>query len=325
MVTSAAAGNTTVNMSRNPYYWQPGVPYLEHLVWNVIADSNSRVLAVRSGAAQIALNPPFSQIATLKKTQGVRLLIEPFSGSAEEIVNNAAPPFNQVNVRRALAYATPVAAIIKSVYGGYGLPSNNVMGSRLKYWSASAPSFEYNLAKAKELLKTTTVPNGFNMTIIVPNSEPELALTASIEQSAWAQIGIHANIETLQATSAFSDWFAEKYQYFIEPPEGSVIETYAPDSPSLEAEDFPDSGTHSSFSNYNDPEVTEKIRRAVTSQSEAERAQLFAEVQADVNFKDAGYISIAFLPKLTVVSEKLRGFEVPPTGYYRMQYAWLQP
>jgi ABC-type transport system substrate-binding protein len=163
------------------------------------------------------------------------------------------------------------------------------------------------------------------MTIIVPNSEPELALTASIEQSAWAQIGIHANIETLQATSAFSDWFAEKYQYFIEPPEGSVIETYAPDSPSLEAEDFPDSGTHSSFSNYNDPEVTEKIRRAVTSQSEAERAQLFAEVQADVNFKDAGYISIAFLPKLTVVSEKLRGFEVPPTGYYRMQYAWLQP
>jgi peptide/nickel transport system substrate-binding protein len=323
-ISSANPGNTTVTMVRNPHYWRPGLPYLEKLVWNQVTEANSRVLAVRSGAATIATDAAFSQVATLRSTPGVRLLVEPLSGSAEEIFNDAAHPFNEVNVRRAIAYATPVSSIIKSVYGGLGLPSNDVFGNMVKYWDPHAPYFPYDIAKAKELLKGTSVPNGFNMTILIPAGEPELALTAAIEQNAWSQIGVHAKIETLQPSSAFSNYFAGKYQFFIEPPEGSVIETHFPDSPSLQAEDYPDSGTKSSGSNYNSPKATELIRKAVTTQSESEREKLFGEIQELVNFKEAGYLSIAFLPKLTLVSDKLRGFEVPPTGYYRMERAWLE-
>jgi peptide/nickel transport system substrate-binding protein len=323
-VSSATPGNTTVTMVRNPHYWRPGLPYLEKLVWNQVTEANARALAVRSGAATVATDVAFSQAASLRSTPGVRLLVEPLSGSAEEIFNDAFHPLNEVNVRRAIAYATPVNSIIKSVYGGLGMPSNDVFGNGVKYWSSHAPYFPYDIAKAKELLKQSSVPNGFNMTIMIPAGEPEIALTASIEQNAWAQIGIHAKIETLQPSSAFANFFAGKYQFFIEPPEGSVIETYLPDSPSLEAEDYPDSGTKSSASNYNSPKATELIRKAVTTQSESEREKLFSEIQELVNFKEAGYLSIAFLPKLTLVGDKLRGFEVPPTGYYRMERAWLE-
>lgn len=323
MVTSTTPGNTTVKMVRNPHYWRHGEPYLDGLVWNQVAEANARMLAVRSGAATVATNLPFSQATSLKQTPGVRLLVQPFSGSLWEIVNNAVHPFNEINVRRALAYATPREAIIKSVYSGLGEPSNNVFGSQVKYWDPSVPAFPYDIAKAKELLRRSSVPNGFDMTILIPNSEPELALIASIEQSSWAKIGVHVKVESLDVTSAISRWLTQKYQVFIPTTETSIVESPGPDQPALECEDFIDGGIRSCFSNYNSPKAIALVRRAITSQSESERKKLFGELQYLVNFTEAGHLSIAFIPRLTLVAPSLRGFSVPPTGYFRMEQAWL--
>jgi peptide/nickel transport system substrate-binding protein len=323
MISGTTPGNTTVTMVRNPHYWRHGQPYLDKLVWNEVAEANARVLAVRSGSATIATGIPFSQVSTLRKAPGVSLLVEPFSGSAEQVFNDASAPLTQINVRRALSYATPREAIIKSIFAGLGTPSNNVFGDEVKYWDAKVPVFPYDIAKAKEVLKRSSVPNGFDMTITIPSGDPEIAQIASIEQSSWARIGVHAKIQALEPSVAISNVFAGKYQFIILPPEDSVIETYYPDSPSLQAEDYPDSGNKDSGSNYNSPTVTALIRKASTSQSESERAKLFSEIQELVNFKEEGYLSIAFVPSLTLVSDSLRGFEVPPTGYYRMERAWI--
>jgi peptide/nickel transport system substrate-binding protein len=324
MIKSVSSSYSTITMVRNPYYWRSGQPYLDRVIWNQISEGNARVLAVRSGAATIATGIPFSQAASLRHISGARLLIEPLSGSAEEIVNNAARPLDEVNVRRALAYVIPREQIIKSVYGGLGLPSNNVLGNQLKYWDPHVPTFPYDIAKAKELLKRSSVPHGFDMTITLPSGAPELSLTAAIQQGAWAQIGVHAKIEELQPSSALNNFFTGKYQIFLYTPEDSVVETYAPDEVSLLDEDYPDSGNHAGDSYYNSPRVTELLRKAVTTTNEGARAKLFKEIQYLVNFKEAGYFSVAFVPALTLVNPSLHGFEVPPTGYFRLERAWLQ-
>lgn len=327
MVTNTTAGNTTVTMARNPHYWRHGEPYLDGLVWNQVPEANSRVLAIRSGAATIATGAPFSQAASLKTTPGQRLLVEPLSGSAEEIINNAVRPLNEVNVRRALAYAIPREAIIKSVYGGLGKPSNDVLGDQVKYWDPQSPYFPYDLAKAKELLKASSVPNGFNLTITVPSGEPNLTLTAAIEQSSWAKIGVHMKIETLPAPSAFANISSGKFDLYMFTPEDSVTETYDPDVTSLQIMDYVDSGNKigsAGGSNYDSPKAIALIRKASASGSETERKKLFGEIQELVNFKEAGYLSVAFVPSLMLVSDKLRGFTVPPTGYYHLEQAWLQ-
>lgn len=327
MVTSANAGNTTVTMARNPHYWRHGQPYLDALVWNQVPEANARMLAVRSGAATIATGAPFSQAASLKSMSGVRLLVEPLSGSAEEIVNNTAPPLNEINVRRALAYAIPREAIIKSVYAGLGEPSNDVLGNQVKYWDPHSPYFPYDLAKAKQLLEASSVPHGFNLTITVPSGEPNLALTAAIQQSSWAKIGVHAKIEMLPPSLTFANLFSGKYQLFMFTPEDSVTETYDPDVTSLQIMDYVDSGNKSGSaggSNYDSPKAIALIRKASASGSERERKKLFSEIQKLVNFDEAGYLSVAFVPSLTLVSNKLRGFDVPPTGYYHLEQAWLQ-
>lgn len=323
MIKSVSSGYSTITMVRNPYYWR-AAPYLEKVIWNQVPESNARVLAVRSGAATIATGIPFSQVSSLRHTPGVRLLIEPLSGTTQEIVNNSKPPLNEVNVRRALAYAIPREQILKSVYAGLGVPSNDVLGDQVKYWDPHVPAFPYDIAKAKELLKHSSVPHGFDITITLPSGTPELALTAAIQQSAWAQIGVHAKIESLEPTSATNAFFTGKTELFLYTPEEGIIETYEPDAMSVLIEDNPDSGNNAGMSFYNSPRVTELLRKAVTTPNEAVRRRLFSEVQYLVNFKEAGYFSVVFPPALTLVNPSLRGFEVPPTGYYRLERAWLQ-
>ncbi len=324
MITATTPGNTTVKMVRNPRYWRHGQPYLNGLVWNQVTEANARMLAVRSGAATIATGVPFSQAASLKKTSGVRLLVEPFSGSAWELVNNAAKPLDEINVRRALAYAIPRQAIIHAVYGGLGEPSNDVLGNQLKYWDPHVPTFPYDIAKAKELLRHSSVPNGFDVTIMIPSGEPEVALTAAIEQSAWAKIGVHAKIESITPASAFSNWIKSAYQIFLTAPELSVSEAYEPDPNLFTDMDYADDGTKAIFTNYDSPKVIALLRKAASSQSESERRKLFSEIQNLVSFQEAGFLSIAFVPTLTLVDDSLRGFSVPPTGYIHMEQAWIE-
>jgi peptide/nickel transport system substrate-binding protein len=317
MVTSTTPGNSTIKMGRNPHYWRSGMPYLDGLVWNQVTEANSRMLAVRTGTANVATEVPSSQVSSLRKTPGVRLLIRPLAGALGELTNNAKPPLDEANVRKALAYATPREAIIKSVYGGLAEVANNRFGIRDKYWDSSVPVFPYDLAKAKELLKRSSVPNGFSLTLTVQSGEPDLALVASIQQNAWAQIGVHARIQTLPPTDAIATVFSAKYQVFMLPAADVAQETYAPD-PSWAQYANGLANLHPS------PKVASLIHRAVTSPSEAERAKLFGEIQDLDNWQEANSMTIAALPTLTLVSGSVRGFDVPTTTYLRLERAWLE-
>jgi len=49
-----------ITLARNPYYWETGKPYLNSVRFNFATDSNSRILALRGGSAQIMDGLPFS-------------------------------------------------------------------------------------------------------------------------------------------------------------------------------------------------------------------------------------------------------------------------
>ena len=81
------------------------------------------------------------------------MLIGRMWGASLNAINSSKPPLNEVNVRRALLFATPFAAIIKSVYKGLATQTNSVWGGT-KYWDSHVPFYKYDLTKAKALLRT---------------------------------------------------------------------------------------------------------------------------------------------------------------------------
>jgi peptide/nickel transport system substrate-binding protein len=324
MVKSVSPGYPTVTLVRNPHYWRAGKPYLDGLVFNQVTETNARILAVRSGAADIATAISFAQVAGLEKTPGVRMLVRPQYATDPVFFNDGIAPFNDVKVRQALNYATPRETIIKSVFKGMGEPANDPLG-HVQDWTPSVPPFEFNIRKAKELLKESTVPHGFSTTIIVPSGEPDASLVASILQSTWAQLGVHVQIRLLEPTAFFTDVSAtETYQVGIFTDEAFGIEQYPPDVSDMTMFDYPDSGNHGSGTNFNSPRATKLIREAVAAPSEAARQRRFGELQRLLTLEEAAMDVIAELPSRTLVSDAVHGFDVLPGNFMPYGGVWLQ-
>jgi peptide/nickel transport system substrate-binding protein len=318
MLQSATPGFTTVKMVRNPHFWRAGRPYLDGLVINQVESENARILAVKTGAATVAAGIPYSQVTNLKSTPGARMVIEPEWGSAVNPINDTKPPLNEPNVRRALLYATPVSEIIKAVYKGYGTQANSVGLGGLKYTDPNIPTYPYDPAKAKALLKTTSVPNGFPVTITVQGGESGGELIGSILQSAWAKIGVRASIHAVDAATVATDQFAGKFQIIILPPEGGLGESY-------------DSGL--GYYVYNDgtffpaevpsSQTKEKIAKLDVTSDPATREKLIHELQEEVYLKEPTWIPTINLVTLNLVSDSLYNFNDLPNGHTRMEEAWL--
>ncbi len=318
-VTHASAGFSEIVEKRNPYYWRKGLPYLNEIVFKQVESDNARALAVRSGSADIAAAIPYSQASSLRSTPGVKMLIGPVWGASYNFFNRAKAPFNEVNVRRALMYATPVDEIVKSVYRGLGTPANSPWG-RLQYWDSKVPYYPYDLAKAKELLKHSSVPNGFNMVIEITGGETEAELLASILQTSWAQIGVHASIHAVSSATLGSNFFTGKYSFTIWAPVQGLSVVFKPDGAALAYFDNSEPGYGPKAS----PEFVAKAEKVTSSSNEAERTKLFGELQEMAYWKEAIFMPIVDLASFNLTSDSVRGFQALPTTWVPMQLVWLQ-
>lgn len=318
VLKSTNAGNTTVALVRNPSFWRGnGQPYLNELVFNQVESDNARILAVRSGTATLDIAVPYSQVSSLRSTPGVRMAIQPLWGASIEPINDTKPPLNEVNVRRALAYATPMKEIIKSVYKGYAVQANSIVGV-MKYWDPKVPSFPYDVAKAKALLKTTSVPSGFSLTLNVPGGNSAQELIGTILQSSWAQIGVHVSIHTVDATTLNDNLFAGKYDAEIIPPEEFVNEDYdgiLPDEAYLYGTSVPGEQPSSKLKTH--------LREALAAVPQAQRQRLARQIQYESAWEAPFYLPMIDLSALNLASTSLRGFSMLPNAHTRWEQVWL--
>src|SRR5262249_37872371 len=50
---------------RNPYYWQPGKPYLDEITLKIIPDDNGRLLQIQGGQIDVMTDLPLNQVDIL--------------------------------------------------------------------------------------------------------------------------------------------------------------------------------------------------------------------------------------------------------------------
>lgn len=81
--------------------------------------------------------------------------------------NNLIAPFNDVNVRKAFSYAFDRNLFVDSVLNGEQWAANNGLAPQeLAQYEKPLKGYEYNLAKAKELLAKAGYPNGKGFPVI---------------------------------------------------------------------------------------------------------------------------------------------------------------
>ena len=123
--------NESVTLTRNPDYWKQGKPHLDRIEYRVIDNRSTRVLAFIAGELDLTfvsdLSYPLLQDVRARRPEAICRFV-PGNNTANVIVNQAAPPFDNPKIRLAMAMALDRAAFSailsqgKDVIGGVMLP-----------------------------------------------------------------------------------------------------------------------------------------------------------------------------------------------------------
>ncbi|TAM77727.1 ABC transporter substrate-binding protein [bacterium] len=184
-------------------YWG-GDAAIKTVVFRPIPEAASRVAALQTGETDIITNVPTQnadQIANgrLTKLGTVR------SDRVLFIAFNTQKPGPQTNVsfRQALNYAVNVPAIIKTVLKGHGYPlQSGPIPPGFVGYDAKLPSYSYDPAKAKTLLKKAGIDGPLNLELWSPsgryNMDKEVAEAVAGQ---LAGVGINATVKTQEWTN----------------------------------------------------------------------------------------------------------------------------
>jgi len=135
-------------------------------------------------------------------------------------LNNALPPFNNINARKAVQMAVDPQAIISGVYGGLGRATQNFLPPGYPQYK-KINAWHFDLAKAKQLVQQSGTA-GQKVDVYGPNEDPSKSSTEYLAGQ-LAKIGYKPKLHLLshsvyfqtignQATKAqamFTDWFQD--------------------------------------------------------------------------------------------------------------------
>jgi peptide/nickel transport system substrate-binding protein len=311
-----------ITFAKNTNYWESGKPYLDTVQFNFATDSNSRLLAVEGGQAQIADGVLYSQINAVSARKDLTVQSARVPLFMGMWLNHQKAPLADLNVRKAMQYALDRQLMNTSIFRGVGTIPNSVLMS-LKYDApdSTVAPYPYDLAKAKAAMAASKYPQGFSTTLQYPAGYDFYKQTALLMQQEYAAIGIKVKLVEETATAATTNWSSSKYD-LIFPFAQFTSDLTVPDEYALFLAGDKSLGLQGFFSNWYDASVTKLVDQFTTTTDEAERAKQWPVIQQKL-MDATPVINIMNLPFVNAHQNNVCGTSINALGVDHLENTWL--
>jgi len=279
------------------------------VTFRIFGSGEALALAVQAGAVDIAGHMTVDMVRRLP--EGYYYMAGPMNLVQALWLNNAVPPLDNFEVRRALARAIDVYEIIDILYDGEGFPiGSSIPPSFVRYFNEelidhfSDPGGhrDNDRGMAMDQLRWSGFPDGFDLTITVPSNYTPHVITAEVIAEQLRAVGINATIDLVE----WAWWLSEvnSGRNF----EATIVGIAARD---LTARSFMErwvSDNSRNIINFNSPEYDELFARAQAATDEAEQIALYRELQGIL----ADYAASVFLQDLinfVAINGQLAGWQ----------------
>ncbi|MCQ2437203.1 MAG: ABC transporter substrate-binding protein [Clostridia bacterium] len=192
-----------ITLVPNENYWDASFePAVDEIVFQIIPEDITRITALTSGEADLATVLPTDLVPMLEASPNVDVEYVDSMGVLYLSFNCAMPPFDEVAVRQAIYCAIDFAEIQETIIMDAGMPASILPNSEALYgpaaeeWVAYAetvPTYDYDVERAQELLATSSVPDGFSMTLVTNEDSTRYNVCLAIQEDLKA-IGIDCEI-----------------------------------------------------------------------------------------------------------------------------------
>jgi peptide/nickel transport system substrate-binding protein len=153
--------NQTCTMVKNPTYWGKDasgnqLPYLDEVDYTLITDASAANLQLQNGAVDVQAQTVFQGAQALFGDANLRVDVYPSSGIRELAFNMTKAPWQDKNLRQAVAYCLDRKAINQALYGGRSIIGNDTFWQPEVFPGSPAPTpRDQDLAKVKQLLSAS--------------------------------------------------------------------------------------------------------------------------------------------------------------------------
>jgi peptide/nickel transport system substrate-binding protein len=318
--------DTMSRFERNPNYWRKGedgqpLPYLDAIEFYPMVDETARAAALQSGSVDFITRVSTGEVDNLEGSEGI-VVSAPWSTTyCYAWFDPHKPPFDDVRVRQAVAWAIDRDAISQGVYLGHAWP---LYGAAIPSWHWAYNDLRVydhrDVDKAKELLAEAGYPDGFEITLVTSSDFAFDVAVAEMMVPWLEEVGIRANLELYDAATFFSNMGGGKdvckYQLFLvgETPTGDPDDTYYIMHHSSGAWNY---------CGYASPTIDRLLEEGRAISDPAERKEIYRQLEETL-LEEVPLTYTVGLPKHEAYREYVKGYvHMGNIRHRALFYTWL--
>ncbi|MCV7281374.1 ABC transporter substrate-binding protein [Mycolicibacterium flavescens] len=193
----------SITLSANPSYWG-GAPPIPGVTFRFISEPSTALSALQAGEIDWTDSIPPQRVTQLRDDDSLHLAVTASNDYWYLALNEARPPWDDVRVRRAVAYGIDRDAIVAATT--YGTAAANQLAiPEGNPWYTDYDRYRYDPDTAGRLLDEAGVGD-VPMDMLVTSEYPETVTAAQVIADNLAPLGITVNIRTVD----FATWLDEQ-------------------------------------------------------------------------------------------------------------------
>lgn len=310
-------------LEKNASYWAKdekgaALPYLDRVTFRFIKDTAARIAELKAGSVDAIRDFSPQDIATLKADPNLQIVPRQSFNVAYLGLNLGAKPFDNLNVRKAVAMGINKQAIAQAIYAGEAkVASQFLVPGMLGYDESVTEFYKYDEVAAKKALADGGYPNGFETELwYMPVSRPYYPDPKKIAEAFaadLAKIGIKATLQTKDFAPYRVDARENKYPMHLlgwtgdnGDPDNFLNVFFKPRV--VNGQDTPIEG-----GNWSNPQAWALLRQAQTETVDSKRAELYKQISKIVQ-NEIPRIPMFHANPPTGTTKKVTSFVPHPTG-----------
>jgi peptide/nickel transport system substrate-binding protein len=331
-----AVGNDAFNLSpvgSGPYKfekWQHGVDislvrddnywgahgYFQHARFRAVPDAATRVADLKAGSADLAVTLDPDLAAQLQGASGVKALTVVTERIAYLKLNPSRPPFDDVNLRRAVAYAVDKQSIIDGLLGGYDKPVSQLASPNYSGYVQAIEGLPFDPDQARQLVEKAGSAAAQPIAFLTSPTFDQRVVQALVQQ--LSDVGFKVNVESVDFATYLQRIQSEK----LKQPTIS-FSRWSCGCQDADGISFPLLHSSSSFSSLSDANIDALLDAARNTLDESKRLAAYEDVATAVA-KDVPLVPLYQAAVIYGAAERLQWKPTANESFFLNRASWRE-
>ncbi|MCB0408507.1 MAG: ABC transporter substrate-binding protein, partial [Bdellovibrionales bacterium] len=291
-----------------------GAPKVDSVVFSITPDPSVRYQKLKTGECHFAAEPSPTDIANMKKSKNIQVLERPGLNIGYLAMNVQKPPFNNRDVRQAVAHALNRSAYIKAIYLGNASVAKNPIPPTMWSYNKNVEDYDYNIEKAKGLLKKAGFEKGLSIELwTLPVSRPynpNGKKMGELIQEDLKKVGIQVKLVTYDWPTYLAKARKVEHQMI---QLGWTGDNGDPDNFLNVLLGCAGVEAGSNVARWCDKNFENLVEKAKSTTDIAKRTELYEKAQ-EIFKKEAPWVTLAHATVFKAMSPQVKGYKISPFG-----------